>query len=455
MVNPAYRLMLGMIVILSGIGLRSAQAQYATGMPAQPGTMFTSAPYQPQYSPEQNYGTDPEYYQSMDQYASGYNRSLYYGAGDQSEMITRVLPVDRGWAYDHPADGFFKNIVSNSWMRVEYLLWKAPPGNQLIGTELTSGNDPRLPFATADFDGFNTLSTKELDLSSIGKEGSNGIRGTFGVDFNRGSVETSFFGMDTDSSGVSIGAQDLLGPNNGQTDLISILTLLDGQLADVGRNFNQKFEVEYHSQAWGVESNYVINTEHLFFRTYYGVGGLQIRPMVGFRYLKIGEEMVIKGGFEELNTVPPQPFFETTINSTTNNKLYVPQAGIRMEFVHPWFTISAEPKVGFGVNNYNGSVLTNQFFGPTDPTHVTHISRTRFAPTFEFGVNARIHLSENFTFNVGYNFLWANQIARPGTITYYNVSSANTTDGLSLRAQDSLDSYKLHGLVIGGEIRLP
>ncbi|WP_299460480.1 BBP7 family outer membrane beta-barrel protein, partial [uncultured Gimesia sp.] len=151
----------------------------------------------------------------------------------------------------------------------------------------------------------------------------------------------------------------------------------------------------------------------------------------------------------------PVALFETTIDSATNNKLYIPQAGIRMEFVHPWFTISAEPKVGFGVNNYNGSVLTDQFLSAADPTHVTTISNTRFAPTFEFGVNARFHLSESFTFNVGYNFLWANQIARPGTITYYNESSSNLTNGVSLQAQNSLDSYTLHGLVIGGEIRLP
>jgi len=56
---------------------------------------------------------------------------------------------------------------------------------------------------------------------------------------------------------------------------------------------------------------------------------------------------------------------------------------------------------------------------------------------------------------VGYNFLWANQIARPGTITYYNESSANLTNGVSLQAQNSLDSYTLHGLVIGGEFRFP
>ncbi|QDU10665.1 BBP7 family outer membrane beta-barrel protein [Gimesia aquarii] len=455
MVNPAYRLMLGMIVILSGIGLRSAQAQYNTGTPAQPGTMFTSAPYQPQYSPEQNYGTDPEYYQSMDQYASGYNRGSYYGAGDQSEMITRVLPVDRGWAYDHPADGFFKNIVSNSWMRVEYLLWKSPPGNQLVGAPITATSDPRQPFTAFDTSGGATLSTKVADLSTIGREGSNGIRGTFGIDFNNGSIETSFFGMDSDVSSVSYGAAELLGANFGQTNQITITTLLDGQINDIRRNFNQKYAIQYQSSAWGAQSNYVINTERLFFRTYYGAGGLQIRPLVGFRYLKIGEEMIIQGSFENLDATPPIPLFETTVNSATSNKLYVPQAGIRMEFVHPWFTISAEPKVGFGVNNYNGSVLTNQFLGATDPIHVTQISNTRFAPTFEFGVNARIHLSENFTFNVGYNFLWANHIARPGSTTFYNVSSSNLTDGVSLRAQDSLESYKLHGLVIGGEIRLP
>lgn len=454
MVNPAYRLLLGMIVLLSGVGFRSAQAQYgpAAGASDPSGTIYSSAAYQPDYPAQQSFNAGPDYYQTLDQYPSGYEQNSYFGPGGESEMISRALPVDRGWAYDHPMDGLYKKIVQNSWMRLEYLLWKAPPGNQLIGSELPNGNDPRIPFTTADFDGFGTLTTKEADLSSIGANGSNGIRGTFGIDFVSGSLEASFFGMQSDYSSVSYGEQDLLGPDFGTSNLISILVTVDGQKAIAGRNFNQKFAVTYQSSAWGAESNYVINTERLLFRTYYGAGGLQIRPMVGFRYLKIGERMEIKGDFEELNTTPPQPLYQTTIDSTTSNKLYVPQAGIRMEFVHPWFTISAQPKVGFGANHYNGSVLTDKFLGRTDPNHLTQISKTSFSPTFEFGVNARINLSENFTFNVGYNFLWANHIARPGTITKYDLS---TTSDVSIRAQNSLDSYKLHGLVLGAEYRFP
>ncbi|WP_339729424.1 BBP7 family outer membrane beta-barrel protein [uncultured Gimesia sp.] len=451
MVNPVYRLMLGMIVLLSGVGFRSAQAQYGrAASPVSPGAVFSQAGYHPGNQAPMNYEQGPVDYQTVNQYQSD-----YYGGADQSEMISRALPVDRGWAYDHPMDGLFKNLAQNSWMRLEYLLWKAPPGNQLIGTETTSGNDPRNSYTFTDADG-RLFSTKEADLNSIGANGANGIRGTFGIDFNGGTFETVFFGMKSDSSSVSYEPNDLLGPTFGQTDMISIQTFLDGQLAaSTGRNFNQTFSATYQTQAWGVESNYVINTESLFFRTYYGAGGLQIRPLVGFRYLKIGEEMNIRGSFEDLTLTVPVSLFESTVNSTTNNKLYVPQAGIRMEFVHPWFTISAQPKVGFGINNYEGSVLTDQFLDATDPTHVTHISKRRFSPTFEFGLNARFHLSENFTFNVGYNFLWASQIARPDSIIYYNTSSANPTTGVSLQAQNSLDSYKLHGLVIGGEIRLP
>tara|TARA_R110002111_G_scaffold262875_1_gene342511 strand:+ start:60666 stop:62012 length:1347 start_codon:yes stop_codon:yes gene_type:complete len=448
--------MLGMVVLLSGLGLRSAQAQYAAGATVPSGNFYSQTAYQPGYSDQQNYETPPDYYQTPDQYAYGYNRNPYGETGDQSDMISRALPVDRGWAYDHPMDGLFQHLVQNSWMRVEYLLWKAPPGNQLIGSAIPSGNDPRLPFIGVDANGFGTVSTRELDLSTVGKQGANGIRGTYGIDFISGSIEASFFGMDSEYSSVSVGKSDLLGPDFGTTDLISILTSVDGLNPGTdGRQFNEKVEVTYQHSAWGVESNYVINTERLLFRTYYGAGGLQIRPMLGFRYLRIGEQMLIKGGFEEPDTTPAQPFFESTINSETSNKLYVPQAGIRMEFVHPWFTVSAQPKVGFGVNNYNGSVLTNQFWSEADPTHITRIAQTRFAPTFELGLNARIHLSENFTFNVGYNFLWANQVARPGNIIYYNTSSSDPNTGVSLQAKNSLDSYTLHGLVIGGEIRFP
>lgn len=452
MVNPAYRLLLGMIVLLSGVGFRSAQAQYgpAGSAPASPGAVFSQASYGPGQHGPMNYGPAPVEYQTVDQFQSD-----YYGPAEQSDMITRALPVDRGWAYDHPMDGRFENLVHNSWMRLEYLLWKAPPGNQLIGTETTSGNDPRNPYSTTDPDG-NIFSTKEADLSSIGANGTNGIRGTFGIDFKGGTFEAIFFGTKSDVSSVSYGPTDLLGPAFGQTDMISIQTFLDGQLAaSTGRNFNQMFSATYKSQAWGVESNYVLNTERFFFRTYSGVGGLQIRPLVGFRYLKIGEEMNIRGAFEDQTLAVPIDLFESTVNSTTNNKLYVPQAGIRMEFVHPWFTISAQPKVGFGLNNYEGSVLTNQFLNANDPTHVTHISKRSFSPTFEFGLNARVNVSENITLNVGYNFLWATHIARPDSIIYYNTSTTNSVSGTSLQAQNSLDSYKLHGLVLGGEIRLP
>lgn len=472
MVNPAYRILLGMVVLLSGVGYRSAQAQYApeSGAPAQPGAFYSQVANHPGYTTPVNYASLPKHHQSMEQYVPEYDSFPESGAPIQSDMIVRTLPVDRGWGYDHPVDGLFKRIASNSWMRIEYLLWKAPPGNQLVGVETDSGNDPRLPYAIEDPLGTFTLEAKEADLSSIGRTGSNGVRGTYGIDFERGTIEAIFFGLKSDRSSVSYGQADLIpstttpqdilnAPFFDQSNSISIQTLLDGRVTgtNVGRRFNKKFSVAYQSSAWGVESNYVINTERLFFRTYYGAGGLQIRPMVGFRYLKIGEEMLIKGSFEDQaeTAVDPVALFETTIHTETNNKLYIPQAGIRMEFVHPWFTISAEPKVGFGVNDYNGFVLTDQFHSAADPTHVTRIAQTKFAPTFEFGVNARIHLTEYFTFNVGYNFLWANQVARPGTITYYNTSSANPTTGVSLQAQDSRDSYKLHGLVLGGEIRFP
>jgi len=98
--------------------------------------------------------------------------------------------------------------------------------------------------------------------------------------------------MKSDHSSVSYGKSDLMRTNFSAADLINtnydlansiaIQTLLDGQVSLAGRRFNQKFSVDYQTQAWGVESNYVINTERLMFRTYYGAGGLQIRPLVGF-----------------------------------------------------------------------------------------------------------------------------------------------------------------------------
>lgn len=453
MVNPAYRLMIGMIVLLSGVGISSAHAQYAAamGQPGSQGNPYAAAAYHGGHKGGMIYEAEPDYYASPDQYVSEYDPSGYYGGGG-SGSVMQVLPEDRGWGYDHPWDGFFKNLAENSWLRVEYMLVKSPPGNQLIGGQLPSGNDPRQPFAAPDTDGLLTLSTKEADLSTIGRQGTNGLRGTFGIDFESGTLEAIFFGTQSDVSSISYGQAELLGANFGQTNMISILTSVDGQTAFSGRNFNQKFAVNYSSQAWGAESNYVVNTDRLMFKTVYGVGGFQMRPLFGFRYLKIAEDMDVRGGFEELDSTPAIPFYETTIQSATNNKLYVPQAGIRMEFIHPWFTISAEPKVGFGVNHYKGSVLTNQFINSSDPTHFTQISETRFSPTFEFGVNARFHLTEWFTFNVGYNFLWANQIARPGSIVYYNSS---TLSDVTLQAQNSLDSYKLHGLILGGEISWP
>lgn len=468
MVNPAYRLLLGTIVILSGIGGHSAQAQYGPPQASsQTDPIFTSAAYRPQYAVQPGYESVADYNPMLDQYVTGYERGPYPGPGDQSNMIVRTLPVDRGWAYDNPVDGYFKNIAQNSWMRIEYLLWKAPPGDQLVGTRTTSTSDPRQPFTLVDANGVPVtepdpadptmdllFSTKVADLSTIGQQGANGIRGTFGIDFNSGSVETTFFGMESDVSSISYGQSQLLGSEFGQTDRISITTFANGEIGETSRSFNRKYAITYQTQTWGVESNYVINTESLFFRSYGGAGGLQLRPILGFRYLKIGEDMLIQGSFEDPNSTPAVALFDTTIRSATDNKLYVPQAGIRMEFVHPWFTISAQPKVGFGVNNYNGSVYTNQFLDSTDPVHITTVAERKFTPTFEFGVNARIHLTEYFTFNVGYNFLWANHIARPGTITNYNINSGST-NGVSLKAQNSLDTYKLHGLVLGGEISWP
>jgi len=98
--------------------------------------------------------------------------------------------------------------------------------------------------------------------------------------------------------------------------------------------------------------------------------------------------------------------------------------------------------------------VSDRFLGPNDPQFRTEIDRTIFSPGFQIGVYGRVHVTDNFSIHVGWDFLWLDRIVRPQDSINYNVNGiGGVPTSSSISARRSLGNYQAHGLNVGGQIR--
>jgi len=211
------------------------------------------------------------------------------------------------------------------------------------------------------------------------------------------------------------------------------------------RLYDESFSARFTSNLWGVGANLVFNTDP-------NPGeGLTVRPMLGFRYIVLKERLKQVGVFNLGQTVPDQT---SVIDAQTRNSIYGPTVGVRVELEHRWFTIGVSPSFLLAANSTEATVLSDRFLGPNDPLYRTEIDRTIFTPAFQVGVYGRVHVTENFSIHVGWDFLWMTRITRPQDSINYNVNGVGGVPTSSaISAKQSLGDYQAHGLSIGGEIR--
>jgi len=169
--------------------------------------------------------------------------------------------------------------------------------------------------------------------------------------------------------------------------------------------------------------------------------------------------------------------FQTTDRFHTQNNLNAGQIGFKFNQDYGRFALGGVVKVAMGsmveVTKINGATYTN-FFTPTQiqafpggyfaqPTNEGYHRENRFAVMPELGLNGSVRLLEKLKLNIGYNFLFLSEVARPGdqissTINPSQSPSFTVTPSTTLIGQAAplftpiSSQYYAHGLNFGLEL---
>jgi Putative beta barrel porin-7 (BBP7) len=166
----------------------------------------------------------------------------------------------------------------------------------------------------------------------------------------------------------------------------------------------------------GAEANAVWNL--------YNQSGLRLGVLGGFRYLQLHEKLTYS-----FTNAEPAFTFSSTDEFDTDNQFYGGQLGLRAEWTRGRFFALTTGKVALGsmqesVDISGSSTGTNSIFGPgtvTRPggffaqgTNFGHHTLGEFAVVPEATFNVGVNITRNISAFVGYNFLDANNVLRPG-----------------------------------------
>lgn len=353
---------------------------------------------------------------------------------------------DKGPFYENsPLDEFTKDLFTDAFIRIEYLNWTMKrPGDVLLGSPTASSQTPKRPFPVSSGNQLlgeaRVLSTENIVLDNL-----NGIRATLGIPLVSGSIEGSIFSLQDsqNSDGVTSGL-GAAAPGNvvALPQFVGNTTFTNGQLGSNIFLYDNSLQMAFYNRVWGSDINYV-------WEAYDPNPGLQLRPLVGFRYYGQDESFSQVGVFDQQGQLAIP--LVSTISSTSQNQAYLGQIGLRAELVSRWLTLGIEPKVGLGVNNYDSSVTTTALRSAGDPTVLTRESGSRIAPFGEMAVYGRANISQNFSLIVGYSITVIDNITRPHSSIYYNDNGQSQPAGIVVRS--SFDKMYYQGLNVGGEVR--
>ena len=288
------------------------------------------------------------------------------------------------------------------------------------------------------------------DASAFNLGGSNGFRGAIGLNTTFGAIETSFFVLDKSRAGFGFSpipagliGVPVQGGGNVPSDPLVIPILVNGQMApDVFDNngnlitdsnnyylmFNESYGVTFESQSWGFAPN-------IFWTLNENPGLFKVSGALGFRYFDFREKMLQRGTFTNIEDLADYTYeseftddrLATTIDSTTVNQVYGPQAGIRAELGDERLKFGVDAHVMLGANTHEATVgATNVLF--TGDNNFTRDRSTSFTAGFETVVDARVRLREHVTLTVGYNFMYFSSVTRPHDNVYYNVEATPVVD---------------------------
>ncbi len=186
------------------------------------------------------------------------------------------------------------------------------------------------------------------------------------------------------------------------------------------------FAVQSSSQLWGTEANGVLNIAD--------TADFRWQLLVGFRYVDLDEDLRLTGGLTDAATGGS---FTVRDAFATRDQFYGGQIGTRFGLNFGRLTAEASAKVALGsmqevLSIAGNTVVTNGAFGlPTgtfaggvfaEPSNIGRFRHDAFAAVPEASVRVGFALTRSLTGFVGYDFLYASDVLRPGNQIDRNIN---------------------------------
>jgi hypothetical protein len=319
------------------------------------------------------------------------------------------------------------------WARAEYLLWwvKGPP----IPFPLVTTGDPN-----TGFPGVNSAGAIDQPSTRVLFGGSNQSLDTFsGMRFTLGAwadsdqvfgVEGTGFVLERRASSFAL-ASDAAGNPPLYLPAFNVQTQAERAVAisDPLRGFSGDVAVSSRLQLWGAELNGLVN---LWRRS-----ALDVSLLAGFRYADLKEN------FQLRNTTNDLLFFNTTVlndHFDTRNQFYGGQVGSRLSWQGNRLSVDVTGTVALGgthqIVNVQGDISQ---FGPgafapgkfagglfTQPTNIGRRSANDFTVLPAAGARLAYQVTPFLCLSVGYDFLYWNQVVRPGNQIDRNINQSQS-----------------------------
>lgn len=305
------------------------------------------------------------------------------------------------------------------WLRGELLAWQlsdaeTPP---LAATGTTSS------LGILGRPGTVVLFGGDIDLEPrLGARFTGGV--TFGCDGKWGAEASGFFlpNRSVDFAAGSDGDPILTRPFfNALTGVEAAEQVANPALPGV-LPLTGRVTASLSSRLWGLEAN-------LTRQCCWSCCGVNLDLLGGMRFLQLGENLTIT---EDL-TVPLTAMaiagarFQLRDEFATENNFYGGQVGARLTWKWRYLSVEALGKVALGGTQQsvtiNGTtVITPLGQAPTtfvgallaQPTNIGEYEQTRLTILPEAGIRAFVQVTSHLRANLGYTFLYASNVARPG-----------------------------------------
>jgi hypothetical protein len=278
----------------------------------------------------------------------------------------------------------------------------------------------------ADAPGVNVL----LGGGSVDTDPNAGFRltGTYRIDSRMG-VELTGFYIPSRSTSSSVSS-------TGQPGSIDLLLPFHDVTTDQENVTEISFWPEYRGSAQATLSNNLGGGEINLTWTMPPSEAWRVDLLGGFRYLQLRESYTITTS-SPFNPPNPADIWNTTDAFDARNRFYGLQVGARAAYDRgPWVG-GVTGKVALGTMqqrvSVNGFLETNDYndYGATQtfpggyfalPTNSGDHSRNTFAVVPEIGLNVGYRVTPQATVFLGYSFLYASSVVRPGEQVNRNIN---------------------------------